>query len=521
MRAAVRFVLAIVLALSGAGLARAGYEDSREWFNALPLDQRFNIQSDLILLGYYNFIVDGAFGQGTFSSVTAFQRSLNRNATGVLSEGDITRLDADAEEVSARLGLDRIEDAAGGISLYLPAALLTQSRGLGTGTEYTSEDGGITLTTTRTPASEQSFRDLYDALATEGTHRFISYRNYNDDRFVVTGTDDGLRFYLMYRNADTESVGYTMSWTQSYQRDATIISTYLASYAEPLLLAPATPEEETLSNAVALRQFGSFTLPDTQPFAIRLNDEIGNSTARDFEKALAARPDATVLILNSPGGYVDTALVIANEVRQRGMITIVPRGSGCYSACAYIYFAGIRRQVDGELGVHQIYTEVADLVYAQTTLSDILDALDAYGVQQAIISHMLRTPPEDMYVFTKTEIINWDINQGDPIDLADIGQVVLVEVPVEDNPPQTNDSAVAFVHLAQFSSRAEAERSLEAAKSRWGSVLEDAVPEIQPITKAGKQSFRISVPARSVESANAMCAAIKSNGGGCYVTQAG
>jgi hypothetical protein len=325
----------------------------------------------------------------------------------------------------------------------------------------------------------------------------------------------------MYRSAGTDSVGYVVSWTQTYHRDATIISTYLASFAEPLTLAPETPEQQSISNAVALRQFGSFTLPDSQPFAIKLNDEIGNSTARDFEKALAARPDATVLILNSPGGYVDTALVIANEVHRRGLITVVPRGSGCYSACAYIYFAGERRQVDGELGVHQIYTEVADLVYAQTTLSDILDALDAYGVQQAIVSHMLRTPPADMYVFTKTEIINWDINQGDPVDLAAIGPTTTpVDVPIEANPPQTDDGAVAFVHLAQFANRDEAQRSLEAAKSRWSSVLGDAEPEIEPVTKAGKQSFRISIRVRSVESANAMCAAIKSGGGGCYVTQA-
>jgi hypothetical protein len=522
MRAAVRVLLAILLALSGAGVARAGYDESQEWFNALPLDQRTEIQGDLILLGYYNFLVDGAFGQGTFSSLTSYQRSLSRAVTGVLSEGDLTRLKTDAEEVSTRLGLNKIDDNAGGISIYLPAALLTVSRNLETGTEYKTEDGGITLITARRPVADQSFRDLYDTLAAEAPRRIVSYSNFNDERFVVTGTDAGRRFYLMYRNADSESVGYVVSWTQSYHRDATIISTYLASYAEPLLLAPATQEEQTISNAVALRQFGSFTLPDTQPFAIRLNDEIGNSTARDFEKALAARPDATVLILNSPGGYVDTALVIANEVHRRGMITIVPRGSGCYSACAYIYFAGQRRQVDGELGVHQIYTEVADLVFAQTTLSDILDALDAYGVEQAIISHMLRTPPEDMYVFTKTEILNWDINQGDPIDLASIGPEIPVAVPIEDNPPaNTGEGAAAFVHLAQFSNREEAERSLEAAKNRWGSVLEDAVPEIQPVTKAGKQSFRIRVPVRSVESANAMCAAIKSGGGGCYVTQAG
>src|SRR5690606_38361282 len=118
---------------------------------------------------------------------------------------------------------------------------------------------------------------------------------------------------------------------------------------------------------------------------------------------IEARPDAHIIVLNSPGGYVDNALRVAREVRRRGMATVVTRGAGCYSACAYIYFAGTARYVEGELGVHQISAEVADLVLAQTTLSDVLDALDQFGVEQPIITVMLRTPPQEMYVFTADE----------------------------------------------------------------------------------------------------------------------
>lgn len=507
---------AFILVLSGTATSLAGFDESQEWFNALPLEQRTEIQRDLILLGYYNFLVDGAFGQGTFSGVTAFQRSLSRAATGILADGDIIRLRSDADTVSTRLGLSKIEDTAGQISIMLPAALLTRSTVGDTGTIYASEDGGLTLTTVRKAGAESSFADLFATLSVEAKRRVISYSSFNDERFVVSGTDEGRRFYLMYRKAGTESVGYEMRWTQTYQQDASIVSTYLASFAEPLLLAPETPKEQTISNAVALRRFGAFSLPETKPYAIQLNDEIGNSTARDFEKALAARPDATVLLLNSPGGYVDTALVIATEVRKRGMVTMVPAGSGCYSACAYIYFAGTTRQVDGELGVHQISTEVADLVFAQTTLSDILDALYQYGVEQAIISHMLRTPPEEMYVFTRTEIIEWEINLGGPVQLADIGPDIPVSIPVD---PQPTAGGGAYVHLAQFSSRAEAERSLDTAKNRWSGIIGSAAPVIEAFTKGSRQSFRISVPAPSLENANVMCAAIKSSGGGCYVTE--
>src|SRR5690606_37498271 len=101
LRAFHRFVLSSVVILCVATIVRAGFNESQEWFNALPLEDRTEIQSDLILLGYYNFLVDGAFGQGTFAGLSAFQRSHSRAVTGVLSDGDLTRLKADADDVAS------------------------------------------------------------------------------------------------------------------------------------------------------------------------------------------------------------------------------------------------------------------------------------------------------------------------------------------------------------------------------------------------------------------------------------
>jgi hypothetical protein len=179
---------------------------------------------------------------------------------------------------------------------------------------------------------------------------------------------------------------------------------------------------------------------------------------------------------------------------------------GCYSACAYIFFAGSGRQVEGELGVHQISAEVADLVLAQTTLGDLLDALQEFGVRQPVISHMLRTPPDDMYVFSTAELDDLGIVSGDPIDvtLAIGGSDALTAVP--SNTP-------TYVQLSSLSSATEAERSRDYADSRWSSLFGDNKPEVH----AAGETFDVRVSAPSVERANAICAAIKSDGGGCYV----
>ena len=76
----------------------------------------------------------------------------------------------------------------------------------------------------------------------------------------------------------------------------------------------------------------------------------------------------------------------------------------------------------------------------------------------------------------------------------------------------------AFVQLASQSSRTEADRSLRYAVDRWGKLFGDARPEV---VAAPGEIFRVRLPLRSLERANAICAAVKADGGGCYVTAAG
>lgn len=69
----------------------------------LSRDARRAIQSNLALLGYYDRGIDGLFGRGTRAAIAAFQRAINRPATGYLSESQIRRLDGLARERAAQL----------------------------------------------------------------------------------------------------------------------------------------------------------------------------------------------------------------------------------------------------------------------------------------------------------------------------------------------------------------------------------------------------------------------------------
>jgi hypothetical protein len=308
-----------------------------------------------------------------------------------------------------------------------------------------------------------------------------------------------------------------------------MLAIFIASHFTALRYLPDEGPDPKLADTGAVsRQFGIFSLPAGARDVVILNGEIDYALGGDFSRALEARPDARILLLNSPGGYVDNALQVAREVRRRGMSTLIGPGMGCYSACAYIFFAGQNRSVQGELGVHQISAEVADLVLAQTTLSDVLDALDQFGVEQTIISVMLRTPPQSMYVFSAEEIAELGINRGEPVRITDLPRLSveagLADGDLEANPAVMADpgdsgvAAVAFVELGRQSSEEQASRSLEYALHRFGGLLGDVEPEIFREETEGGPLFRIRVPALSVENANALCAAIQSAGGGCFVT---
>ncbi len=505
MRNAFRLLVWLLLLWAPTGLAHASYDGSRSWFEHLSEAERNSTQTDLLLLGHYQFLVDGTFGRGTFDAISAFQRAQSKPETGVLTAFERRSLRTLASAVNSKLGIELVSDTEARVAMMIPARLLSIRNPTGAGTSYVSEDGEFSLETMHASLADQSFEALFDSMTSPDPDRVVTYRNFGSGRFVVSGRIGEYSFYTMFVSAADEAIGYSLAWGKNYDREGTIASVYIASHFTPLANLAQPPELRKADGGAASLPPGAFSLPDDQPGLILLNADITESTPGDFDRALAARPDVRIIALNSPGGSVDSALKMAYEIHKRGLTTYVPPDMGCYSACAYMFFAGIDRQAEGELGVHQISSEVADLVLTQTTLGDLLDALQAFGVHQQVISHMLRTPPDDMYVFTSAELTDLGIASGDPVNLV-MRQDQLVA------PASTGGAA--FVQLSSQSNAAEAERSRAYAEGRWSTLFGEGKPEIET---AGNV-YRVRLPTPSVERANAICAAIKADGGGCYVT---
>jgi hypothetical protein len=136
---------------------------------------------------------------------------------------------------------------------------------------------------------------------------------------------------------------------------------------------------------------------------VRITGTITDATEESFYRLLDQERIRTVE-LDSGGGQVYAALGIADRIHKLGINTWVMPGAKCYSACSLIFLAGEMRLADGLLGVHQIRSGEQNNSLTQAVVADIFAALSSYGTPDELVAVMLRTPPEEMYVFTPEEI---------------------------------------------------------------------------------------------------------------------
>lgn len=168
----------------------------------------------------------------------------------------------------------------------------------------------------------------------------------------------------------------------------------------------------TAAHSQEYERIGAFLTQKGQEDLVFLAGDITSQTPLDFKAVLNRFPKAKTLVLSSAGGSVTGGLLLADDVFVRGLNTYIPANLGCYSACSFVFFAGKARQATGELGVHQFHGGEDTAERAQVVVSDILDMLTKFGTPQPVVSRMLRTSSENMYVFSQAEIADLEINRG-------------------------------------------------------------------------------------------------------------
>jgi len=140
--------------------------------------------------------------------------------------------------------------------------------------------------------------------------------------------------------------------------------------------------------------------------ALAVSGKIGAAAAAWFRRQLddAALAPGDLVLLSSPGGQLDQAVIMGEVVRARGLATAVGtlddegriQPAYCASACVFVYAGGEKRiGIRGsKLGVHRFTTDgrgddpVAD---TQRTTGFILGYFTRMGISPSIVEMMAAT----------------------------------------------------------------------------------------------------------------------------------
>ncbi len=158
------------------------------------------------------------------------------------------------------------------------------------------------------------------------------------------------------------------------------------------------------TSAERITEFAPFFYDTETEKILFLEGDIDSRTDFRLGRALHRFPEIETLVLSSQGGTVYDGLSMATTIREYELNTYIPAEGECYSACAYLFFAGVERKSDGELGVHQLDGLGGDFTFGQEILSEVFDSLHSYGVPGEVIVKMLRTPPDEMFVYRPDQL---------------------------------------------------------------------------------------------------------------------
>jgi peptidoglycan hydrolase-like protein with peptidoglycan-binding domain len=168
---------------------------ARAAFQALSEPERRALQDALGWLGFYNGVVDGAYGKRTIEALIGYQQSLPATADGVATSKQLGALKIAAAKAKEEVGFKLIDDHATGVRFGAPLKLLDKRESGTAFTSLASADGEIGLYLKETSGD---LATLYKTL-TAAPNRKVTYKYLKPDAFFVFAGEEGdKKFYRRY-----------------------------------------------------------------------------------------------------------------------------------------------------------------------------------------------------------------------------------------------------------------------------------------------------------------------------------
>ncbi len=118
------------------------------------------------------------------------------------------------------------------------------------------------------------------------------------------------------------------------------------------------------------------------------------------------------VVLHSPGGSVQDALVMGRLIRDKKFATEVESGRYCASSCPLVFAAGIERRAGEKaaIGVHQVAAAAGnapgdEMAQTQRITAQCQRYLADMGVDLQVWVHAMETPKDELFTFKPDELL--------------------------------------------------------------------------------------------------------------------
>ena len=206
--------------------------EARQSESTLSRIDREALQVALQWFGYYASTIDGDFGPGTRNSMAAWQTDNGLDPTGVLTTSQRGTLLAAYGQAQAELGLQRVVEAASGIEIILPTALVKFDHYEPPFVHYTEKDGsGVRVILISQPGEQSALYGLYDILQTLEVVPFQGERSRGEQSFTISGKSASVASYSYAELSGGLIKGYMLVWKPADgDRMARVLAAMQASF---------------------------------------------------------------------------------------------------------------------------------------------------------------------------------------------------------------------------------------------------------------------------------------------------
>jgi ATP-dependent protease ClpP protease subunit len=210
---------------------------------------------------------------------------------------------------------------------------------------------------------------------------------------------------------------------------------------------------------------------DVGAFCIRLSGDIDQSMVDKVRDALnSGSHKRVVVVIDSPGGSVASALDIGHMLRDAQAAVWVERSASCASACTLIYAAGVLRTAVGKIGIHRPSLAEMPRRTDMKSVKEIADHIAAVlrtyaaemNVSERFVDDMLVVPPEKIWWLSQGELDVYGLGRTDPVYAESIALKVAKQYeisPIEYRRRELHASQCRSVTMDEFYGYLDGDRS--------------------------------------------------------------